>query len=55
MRKGGEEDKERVRMRSSEGRNVRDGSEMTLKTALRVEEERKGHDVGEEENNGCWH
>jgi len=24
------------------------------KTALKVEEESEGHNVGEEENNGCW-
>lgn len=41
--------------RSSEGRDVRDGKEMMVKTALKVEEESEGHDVGEEESNGCWH
>lgn len=35
---------------------MRDGKEMMVKTALEVEEEEsEGHDVGEEENNGCWH
>lgn len=41
--------------RSGEGRNARDGEDMMVKTAPKVEEESKGHDVGEEENNGCWH
>lgn len=41
--------------RRSERRNVRDGKEMMVKTVLEVEEESEGHDVGEEENNGCWH
>ncbi len=40
---------------SSKGGNVRDGKEMMAKTALKVEEESEGHDVGEEEDNGCWH
>lgn len=30
------------------------GREVMAKTALKVEEESEGHDVGEEENNGCW-
>lgn len=33
----------------------RDGKEMTVKTALKVKEESERLDVGEEENNGCWH
>lgn len=42
---GGEEGKERVRMRGV----VRDGKEMMVKTALKVEEKAKGRDAGEEE------
>ena len=60
-KKGGEEE-ERKRARTR-GRNVRDGEEMMVKTAPKVEEEEEeeeeerseGHDVGDEENNGCWH
>ena len=37
---------------------MRDEEEMMVRTAPKVEEEEEeseGHDVGDEENNGCWH
>lgn len=42
----------RMRVQCSEWRKV---NEMMLETALEVEEESEGHDMGEVENNGCWH
>lgn len=45
MRKGVEAEKKRVRA----------GEEVTVETALKVEEESEGQNVGEHETNGCWH